>query len=194
MTRDISGDHVGANFMKLSHTLTGNTNNLFVIKDGLTVSPTLNIGSATLAEHTAGTYRYISGVPYYNSGSPKLKLTGATVDALTGQAYLDSTNIVQIYSGNNDEGTSGNVVAAHYRGYSDIEGASPLLSGGIPIANTGLSGAYSLGDILVDITSSSQSAVETLRFDVTNVNGTSVNRETSTKAVSYTHLTLPTKA
>jgi hypothetical protein len=100
---------------------------------------------------------------------------------LTGQAYLDSSNIVQIYSGNNDESTSGSAVSTHYRGYSDVEGASPLLSGGIPIANTGLDSAYSLGDILVDITSTSVSTVETLRFDVTNVNGTSVNRETSTK-------------
>ncbi len=185
-TRDIDGESAGANYARLSHSTTGDTNNVFIVKDTVTASPTLNIGSATLAEQTAGSYRYVSGIPYYNTGSPKLRLTGATVDNLVGQAYLDSSNIVRIMNGSNDEGTSDSVVSTHYRGYSDIDGDSTMLSSGVPIANTGVGNAYPLGNIIADITSSSVAAVETIRFDITNVNGTSSNVEPSTKIQVHT--------
>ena len=77
----------------------------------MTNSPTVNVGSATLTENNAGTYRYISGVPYYNSGSPTLTLAGVTIDDLTGQAYRDTSNVFEIASGSNYESTSGSIIS-----------------------------------------------------------------------------------
>jgi len=179
--KSISAEGVGAHSLLLGHSTTGNTNNVYVIKDNVSVAPTLNIGSATLEEDTQGTYRYVSGVPYYNSGSPKVRLSGATVDNLVGQAYLDSSNIARITSGTNDEGTSSAAVSTHYRGYSDIDGSSTMLSSGVPIANTGVSSSYALGNIVADITSSSVNTVETLGFAINNVNGISSTVTPSTK-------------
>jgi hypothetical protein len=179
--KSISAEGVGAHSLLLGHSTTGNTNNVYVIKDNVSVAPTLNIGSATLEEDTQGTYRYVSGVPYYNSGSPKVRLSGATVDNLIGQAYLDSSNIVLITSGTNDEGTSSAAVSTHYRGYSDIDGSSTMLSSGVPISNTGVSSSYALGNIVADITSSSVNTVETISFAINNVNGISSTVTPSTK-------------
>jgi hypothetical protein len=189
-TKDISSQGVGAHSLLLGHTTTGNTNSVYVVKDNVSVAPTLNIGSATLQEDTQGTYRYVSGVPYYNSGSPKVRLSGATVDSLIGQAYLDSSNIARISSGTNDEGTSSAAVSTHFRGYSDIDGSSTMLSSGVPIANTGVSSSYALGNIVADITSSSINTVETISFAMTNLNGTSTTVTPATKV--QVHKVVPT--
>ena len=76
-----------------------------MLKDDLTsVSSFGAVG--TLAEGSAGSKRYISGIPYYNTGSPTLTLSGTTVSNLVGQAYTDQSNIVEIDSDTNEEGTS----------------------------------------------------------------------------------------
>ena len=67
-------------------------------------------GSAVLAEGTAGTYRYISGVPYYNTGSPTVTITGLAVGDLVGQTYRDTTTPFQTTTGTLAEGTSGSII------------------------------------------------------------------------------------
>lgn len=180
-TKNISGESAGAHYAKLSHSTTGDTGNIYIVKDNLSSSPTLNIGSATLEEDTAGSYRYVSGIPYYNSGSPKVRLVGATVDNLVGQAYYDSSSIAGITSGTNDEGTSSSAVVSNYRSYSNIDGSTSMLSGGIPIAGTGVGSSYALGSIVADITSSSINTVERIGFNIRNVNGTSSTVSPTTK-------------
>ena len=171
VTKDISTLNHGVHSASINHTATGTTNNVYIVKDNLTSAPTVNIGSATLQELTAGSKRIISGIPYYNSGSPQVKLVGATVTNLTGQAYLDSSSIFDIASGTNAEGTSGSAVQEESRTYAQIDGASSLLSGGTPKANIGVGGAYTLGEVEVDITSSSRATVEGIKFRATNMNG-----------------------
>ena len=58
--------------MQLQHSTGGNTNTVGFMKDDLTSSPSVDVSSATLTQNNAGTFRYISGIPYYNSGSPTL--------------------------------------------------------------------------------------------------------------------------
>tara|TARA_R110002153_G_scaffold137103_1_gene287145 strand:+ start:1852 stop:5088 length:3237 start_codon:yes stop_codon:yes gene_type:complete len=181
ITKNISSVEVGAHSLALGHSATGNTNKVYIVKDNISVAPTFNTGSAILQENAAGSYRHVSGIPYYNSGSPSVRLINTTVDNLIGQAYLDSTNIVSISSGTNDEGTSGAAVSTHYRGYSDIDGSSSMLSGGVPIANTGVASSYSLGNIIADLTSSSVNTVERIAFDISNLNGTSSSFSPTTK-------------
>ena len=171
ITKDISSITHGIHSFALSHSSTGATNNVYVVKDNVTSAPTVNIGSATLVEQTQGTYRYVSGVPYYNAGSPQVKLVGSTVDNLTGQAYLDSSSIFDIASGTNAEGTSASAVQQESRTYAQIDGSSSLLNSGTPIANVGVGSSYALGNVEVDITSSSVKTVEAIKFRAQNVNG-----------------------
>ena len=88
---------VGVSDLRLTHSTTGNTNYVTLVKDDMTASPTIsNIGTVT--ESSAGTKRFISGIPYYNSGSPTLQVAGIEIDNLVGQAYTNQSNIVEIDS------------------------------------------------------------------------------------------------
>ena len=85
VTKDISGLAKGVHSFALSHSTTGATNNVYVVKDNVDSTPTISLSGASLAEETAGSKRYVSGIPYYNSGSPQVKLQNATVTNLVQQ-------------------------------------------------------------------------------------------------------------
>ena len=163
---------VGVNDQRMEHTVTGPTNYVSVVYDDMTSTPTVDVSSATLIENNAGTYRYISGIPYYNTGSPTLTLSGATISNLTGQAYRDTTQVFEIANGTNYESTSGTTVSTQYKSYSDIDGTSSMLTGGIPNVNVGVSSPYAIGDQTISLTSSSVIGIETIKFRAYNVNGT----------------------
>jgi len=163
----------GANSYQLSHSATGSTNTVEFVKDDLTATPTVNVGSASLTENVAGTYRYISGIPYYNSGSPSLTLAGVTIDDLVGQCYTNQSNIVEVDDGANQEGTASNAIANTDYTYANIDGASTMLNGGIPTVNVGTASAYAIGNLTVPITSSSVRTVSRIKVRARNVNGVS---------------------
>ena len=178
INKNITGLETGVSDMRLRHTTTGDTNYVAIVKDNLTATASF-AGVGTLAEGTGGSKRYISGIPYYNTGSPTLTLSGATVNNLVGQTYTDQSNIVEIDSDTNEEGTSSAAFANQNYSYSDIDGASTMLSSGVPIVNTGVGSAYAIGALTIPLTSSSVRTIDTAKIRVKNVNGTS----------SYTSLT-----
>jgi len=157
--------------MQLLHSSTGNTNIVEFVKDDMTASPTVSIAGATLSEGTGGTKRYISGIPYYNTGSPTLTLSGVTVTNLVGQAYTNQSNIVEVDTGTNQEGTSSAATNDTDYTYAQIDGAVTMLSGGIPLVNTGTSSPYAIGNLTVPITSSSVRTVDRVKVRARNVNG-----------------------
>lgn len=163
---------VGFNDVQLSHSTAGDTNAPAFVKDDLTDTPTFG-STGTLSEATGGTKRYISGVPYYNTGSPTLTLSGVTINDLVGQTYTDQNNIVEVDPGTNAEGTSSSAIASENYTYANIDGAVSMLTGGIPNANTGVSSAYAIGNLTVDVTSSSVRTIETPQIRARNVNGVS---------------------
>jgi len=171
ISKDISSLDHGVHSLDISHSTTGDTNKVFIVKDNMTTTPSVDISSATLEEETNGTLRYVSGVPYYNDNSATIKLVGATVTNLTGQAYLDSTSIFDSVSGTNSEGTSASAITQASSTYAEIDGASSMLSGSTPLANVGVGGAYALGNISIDITNNSINSVETIKFRAQNMNG-----------------------
>ena len=138
----------------------------------MTSVPTVGQGSATIAESTAGTYRYISGVPYYNTGSPAVTITGLTVTNFVGQTYRNMTNPWQATTGTLAESTSGSLINTQTKTYGDIDGSPTYLTGGIPNASTGVGSAYTLGAIIISINGSSR-AVGYLDAQMFNVNGSS---------------------
>ena len=61
-----------------------------------------------------------------------------------------------------------------------------MLDGGVPIANTGVGGAYTLGDLSVDLTSSSVRSVQTVKFRAKNPAGNGAFAENATKVQVHT--------
>ena len=181
MIKNLSGVDHGVHSLSLSHDVTGSTNNVYAVYDNLTSIPAMDSSGATFHEETNGTLRYVSGVPYYNTGNPTFYISGLTVTNLTGQTYR-SGNPVSVGPGTASEG-SGSVVNTTNQSFADIEGTVSIISGGDPVANVGVGGAYSLGNISVDVRNSgSDVVVGPVDFNLTNVNGGSVNSaETSQK-------------
>jgi len=173
VSKATSGLNVGVNSFQLSHSETGDTNVVEFVKDDLTATPTIDISGATLTENVSGTYRYISGIPYYNSGSPSLTLSGVTISNLVGQAYTGQASIVEVNDRTNQEGTSANAVVESFYSYSDIDGATTMLSGGVPKVNIGTSAPYAIGDLTIPITSGSVRTISRVKILAKNVNGTS---------------------
>jgi hypothetical protein len=184
ITKNLSAYTVGVNAQRLTHTATGNTNYVHVVKDDITAVPTTTIG--TITESAAGTKRYISGVPYYNTGSPALQIAGTTVANFTGQAYQDASDPHEVDPGTNQESTSGNVISNLSYTYANIDGSSTMLTGGIPNADTGISSAYTLGNLTAAITTSGVRSVQQIKARSKNANGTGSYSESSTKIQVYT--------
>jgi len=183
ITKNLSGYTVGSSAQRLEHTATGNTNLVYVVNDDITATPTTTIG--TVAEGTAGTYEYVSGIPYYDSGSPTVTVTGTTVSNFTGQAYADISDPHEIDPGTVSEG-SGSIISNIDYTYANVDGASSMLTGGIPNADTGVSSAYTLGTLTVPLTGSSMFSVSTIKARSANCNGDGSYSEDSTKIQVFT--------
>jgi len=179
ITQALTSYTVGLNDQLLTHSTTGNTNYVSVVYDDVTSSPSIS-SNGTLVEGTAGTKRYISGIPYYNSGSPTVLLTGVQVSNLTGQAYIDVSNIVEVDTATNQEGTSSAGTVNTDYNYAAIDGAVTMLSGGIPIADTGVASAYTLGNLEVGITTSSVRTIDRVQVRARNCNGVGSYSENTT--------------
>ena len=185
ITQALSSYSVGVNDQRLEHSTTGNTNYVAVVYDDITATPSIS-SNGTLSEGTAGTKRYISGIPYYNTGSPTVNLTGVQVSNLTGQAYTDVSNIVEVDTATNQEGTSSAATVNTDYNYSAIDGSSTMLSSGIPITDTGVSSAYTLGTLAVGITSSSVRTIDRVKVRARNANGAGSYSENTTNIAVHT--------
>jgi len=183
ITKNLSNYTVGSNAQRLEHTATGNTNLVYVVRDDITATPTTTIG--TVAEGTAGTYEYISGIPYYDSGSPTLTVTGTTVSNFTGQAYADISDPHEIDPGTVSEG-SGSIISNLNFTYANVDGSSTMLTGGIPNVDTGVSSPYTLGTLTAPLTSSSMFSVSTIKARSANCNGDGAYSEDSTMIQVFT--------
>ena len=165
----------GYNDYKLSHSISGNSTVTGFVKDSVTLAPTLDISTATVSENTAGTQRYVSGIPYYNT-SGVVQLEGVKAYNWIGQCYLNSSSPLVVAASTVVEGTGNVISASQNKTYSNLDGATTYLSGSIPKANTGntSSNSYTLGNILVDVTGAVNSAGK-VAATLQNLNGTSTS-------------------
>ena len=163
---------MGANKMQLTHSITGSTNEVDFVKDDLLVTPTVDISNATVVENNGGSKRYVSGIPYYNDGTPSITVSGITVTNLTGQTYTGQSNIVQIEDSTNLESTSQNTITNTNYSYSDIDGSSSMLTNSIPNLNVGVGTPYQIGDLVVPVSTAGRpAAVSRIKVRARNVNG-----------------------
>ena len=163
---------VGSHSFKMVHSATGNTNILSFVKDDVTSTASLDVSAATLAQASAGTLAYESGIPYYTNDAT-VTLAGVKVYDWIGQCYRNDSTPFDVASGQNFESTSGAAVSSQGFSYAQIDGASTYLYSGTPIANTGKdsSNKYTLGSVTVNVNGGGN-AVEQIRAKVDNVNGT----------------------
>ena len=173
----------GSHSMKLVHSATGNTNIISFLKDDLTSTATVTMSNASLSQASAGTLRYVSGVPYYTNDAT-LTLAGVEVYDWIGQAYTNQSQVLTIANGTNQESTSGSTINTQYYSYADIDGASTFLNSGVPVADTGKDSgnAYTLGSLTVNVNGGG-TGIEQIKGRIINVNGNSPYTELSGKYV-----------
>jgi hypothetical protein len=184
INKALTGYSVGLNAQRLTHSTTGNTNYVHVLRDDITAVPTTAIG--TVAEGTPGTKQYVSGVAYYDAGSPTVTVTGTTIANFTGQAYQDTNSPHQVHNDTNQESTSGDAITDSAYTYAQVDGSTTMLSGSTPKTDIGVSSAYTIGALTVPITSSSVKSIKTIRARSKNANGTGSYNSSSTKIQVYT--------
>lgn len=187
VSKATSGISTGVNSFQLQHTL-GNTNVLEFVKDNVTATPTVS-DVGTLSEGTAGTYRYISGIPYYSEigSAPSLNLAGVTVTNLTGQCYSDVSNPVEVDYDTRVEGTSDNAISNLDFTYANITDGSTA----IPAVNLGVSSALTLATLTIPVTTTNSAVcVNEIKIRARNCNGTgSYNTSSTTKIQVYNDTT-----
>ena len=188
ITEALTDYSIGSNAQRLESTAGGNTNIVHVVRDDVTASPTATIGTVT--QNAAGNLRYISGVPYYNDGSPSLTVTGSTIANFTGQAYRDTSSPVEIDPGTNHESTSGSIISNTNFTYANVDGSTTMLSSGTPKANTGVGGAYTLGALTVSLLNTQRRSIQSIKMRASNCNGTSAYSENATKIQMYSNTLL----
>jgi len=98
-------------------------------------------------------------------------LTSVQVSNLTGQAYTDVSYIVEVDNGTNQEGTSSSAFSDRNYTYANIDGATTMLNGGIPKANTGVASPYTLGTLSIPVTTSSVRTIDRAKIRCRNTNG-----------------------
>ena len=177
---------IGVNRFQINHSTTGSTNNVDFVVDNVTSTPSFTVGN--LAVQTAGTYRYISGIPYFNTGSPTLWVQGVTIGPnFIGQTYNGVTSPFTAQSGTNQEGTSGSVVTTTNYSYTQISNSSAsMVNGTTPIAGTGNVSPYAIANLTLAVTATSLRSIATVGMYAVNVNGTASTQYTTTNVAVHT--------
>jgi hypothetical protein len=176
LVKDASTVAVGLNSFRADHESTvgiRSSNEIEFVLDDLTVTPTITNKGTVIAGNN-GTYRYISGVPYYNSGSPTIVITGMTVSNFTGQTYGNFSNPLSVFSGDNlsGAGSQSSINTQNYTYTNMTIPGDPIANGsGIPFANRGISSPHAVKDITVALTTSNVRTVERIKYRAKNVNG-----------------------
>jgi len=174
----------GYNDFQLRHSTTGNTNTIGMVKDNLNSAPSLITTNTIMVTATAGTYRYISGIPYYSAtGSPAITVANLELQNFTGQTFR-SADPFTVASGTSYEG-SGSVIATQTKTLAQIDNsANSMLTGSNVKANIGISTNYSMGNMNV-LLNGAVNGVSTLAANIFNVVGTSTTIQLPTKIQMY---------
>lgn len=156
----------GYNTVQLKHEDTTVSTESQWVYDDVTATPSIAT-SGTITEDT-GTYRYMSGVKFYNTGA-SLTVTGVQINDLTGQTYRDTNSPLTI---TND---TGSLIVSQDFTYS-------LLGvGAIPNKNL----SPTCAGLTVNINGSGLGKDGILKTFASNVNGTSSHVSNSTKLMYW---------
>jgi hypothetical protein len=160
----------GYNTYQISHSDGSSTNIVGWVQDDLTSVP--NLASYNIIGHSDGNLRYVSGVPYFNTGG-KVQITSLEVSNLTSQTYNKTNDFITVQS------DTGSIASTQTYDYNDALGVS--------IPNAGLIGLTSINNLVVDI-SGSGVGIGTIKTKAVNVEGES-NWRSNTKQIKYWYST-----
>jgi len=174
----------GYNDFQLRHSTSGNTNTIGMVKDNLNSAPTLVTTNTVMVTATAGTYRYISGIPYYSAtGSPAITVANLELQNFTGQTFR-SADPFTVASGTSYEG-SGSVISTQTKTLAQIDNSgNSMLTGSNVKANIGISTNYSMGNLNI-LLNGAVNGVSTIAANIFNVVGTSTTIQLPTKIQMY---------
>ena len=173
----------GYNDFQMRHSVSGNTNTVGMVKDNLNSVPTIVTTNVVMATATAGTYRYISGIPYYSAtGSPAVTVSATELQNFTGQTFR-SADPYTISSGTSYEG-SGSIISTQTKSLAQLDGATTMLTGSNVKANIGIGTNYVLGNLNILI-NGAVNGVSTLQANIFNVVGTSTTVQLPIKIQNY---------
>ena len=172
--KSLTSVSLGYNDITLTHNFAGNTNTVAFVKDDVITVPTLVTSSVTVANVTATAIRYISGLPYYQTGG-NVVIQGLQAYSWIGQTYQNTATPMTIAANATlAEGTSGTIISSQTKTYTQLDGSTSYLTASIPKANTGnvIGNSYTFGNIYALINGSA-AAVGNVTATLTSVNGSS---------------------
>ena len=152
----MSGITQGWNRVQLTHSVSGNTNEFYMLMDNITAIPVM-AGTITYTEVGTPTYAYSSSVPHYGDTTASLTVAGITMTNIAGETY---------YNGNPLSITGTNsVIATEAKTYANVGVSTPVAR------QTVTATALSNQTVTIDGTNIHNSG--TLQGACTNVNGSS---------------------
>lgn len=151
----LSGLAQGWNRVRITHSVSGNTNEFFMLRDNVTTVPVL--ASATVAESGSPVYAYSSSVPHYGDATATLNVTNMTMTNLAGEVYYNGTPLA--FSGTNS------TISVQAKTYANL-GLT------VPIARQTITPTL-LATLPITIDGSNVHNSGTLQAAATNVNGSS---------------------
>ena len=155
-----ASNSVGYNTFALRHTDALGTSNVSEsgwMQDDFNDTPVIN-SAWTVTQVTPGTLRYVSGIPYYNSGA-QVRISQMTIEKICGQMYRDTSSFVTVQNATGSS-MSGSVTF----NYADTLGQD------IPNANS-LS-AQNISPMSININGSGE-GLGTIKASCVNINGSS---------------------
>ena len=155
----------GLNVVKLTHSVTGDSNERFFVKDTST-TPSLDVSSATITELVSGAKKFISGIPYYSSTNSTIQVSGVVANDFTTECYSTANPLNLTSNSSIEAGVSDPVQNTTYS-YSQVEGGAQLLDGSIPLANVT---SYTLDSMNI-LPQSNAYGSRKLRVRARNING-----------------------
>jgi len=151
----MSGLSQGWNRVQITHTVSGNTNEFYMLRDNVTSIPVV-AGTITYTEVGTPTYNYSSSVPHYGDTTASLNIGSVTMSNIAGETYYNGNPIT--FSGTNS------IISSQAKTYANI-GVST------PVARQTTATSLTTQTVNIDGTNIHNSG--TLQSVATNVNGSS---------------------
>lgn len=112
----MSGLAHGWNRVRITHSISGNTNEFYMLHDNLTVTPTVTASS--INETGSPIYAHSSGIPHYGDNTATLNISGLTMSNIAGETYYDGYPLA--FSGTNS------IILAQQKSYTSVGISTPI--------------------------------------------------------------------
>jgi hypothetical protein len=155
----MSGITQGWNRIQITHSVSGNTNEFYMLSDNLVSIPVM-AGVITYTEVGTPTYAYSSSVPHYGGTTASLTVAGITMTNIAGETYYNGNPLA--ISGTNS------IIASEAKTYANVGVSTPvarqtitataLSSQTVTVDGTNIHGSGNLQGVCTNVVGSSAAA------------------------------------